>query len=97
MGKQNALMLRWKFTFKLISTTYKMIRFLSFAWQNSLQIDALLAFLSDASSTKHIKIMRSMDHPRDKNALRQLLGKEKSKFDQSPKIRTLKSESLTCA
>ena len=30
-----------------------------------------------------------MDHRRDKNAPRQLLGKEKSEFDQSPEIRKL--------
>ena len=34
-------------------------------------------------------MMRSMDHRRDKNAPRQLPGKEKSEFDQSPKIRKL--------
>jgi len=34
-------------------------------------------------------MMRSMDHRRDKNAPRQLPGKEKSEFNQSPEIRKL--------
>ena len=46
-------------------------------------------YLGETSSTKNIKMLRSMNHRRDKHAPRDLLRKEQDEFDQSPEVQEL--------